>query len=166
MSSIARRLIDGVNWFTAVLCVGVMVVLIGVSALQVFFRYILQEPLIWSEEAARYLLIWLSFAAGGLVLSSDSHPRIEVLSSILSRRAQAAVDLAMQALMLFFLVVFTYVAAGLAQRYIGFASLGTGLSQAMPRYALPVGGALMLLNLLPKIRANLDILLSRKEYDQ
>ena len=159
MSSTARRVIDSINQLTAFFCVGLLTVLVSVSVLQVFFRYILQEPLIWSEEAARYLLIWLSFAAGGMVLSSDGHPRIEVLPSMLPRRVQALIDLAIQALILIFLVVFVYVTTDLAQRYLAFTSLGTGLSQAVPRYALPVGGALMLVNLLPKMQASLDALL-------
>lgn len=154
MSSIVRRTIDGINQLTAILCVGMLALLVAISALQVFFRYILLEPIIWSEEAARYLMIWLSFAAGGLVLSSDGHPRIEVLSSILPRRVQALIDLALQVLILVFLVVFIYVAADLAKRYLAFTSLGTGLSQSVPRYALPVGGILMIINLLPKMRAN------------
>lgn len=166
MPYIAGRVIDGINRFTAILCVGLLAVLVSVSALQVFFRYIVQEPLIWSEEAARYLLIWIAFAASGLVLNSDGHPRIEVLPSILPQRAQAAIDLAIQALILFFLVVFTYIAIDLAQRYVAFTSLGTGLSQAVPRYALPVGGALMLINLLPKMRASLNILLRRGRHDR
>lgn len=159
MSSTFRRAIDGINQLTAVICVSLLTALIVISALQVFFRYILEEPMIWSEEAARYLLIWLSFAAGGLVMSSDGHPRVEVLSSILSKRVQALIDLAVQALIFFFLVVFVYVSADLAQRYIAFNSLGTGLSQSVPRYALPVGGFLMMINLLPRMGATFETML-------
>ena len=32
----------------------------------VVFRYVLNNPLYWAEEAARLLLIWLSFAGAAL----------------------------------------------------------------------------------------------------
>lgn len=155
MFSPSRRIVAGLNRLSEVLCVLLLAVLVVISGLQVFFRYVLQEPLIWSEEAARYLLIWLSFAAGGLVLRDNGHPRIEAISALVTPRMQALIDLVLQALIAIFLAVFIWVSWGLALRYIQFTSLGTGISQAVPRFALPVGGLLLLINLGPLVAANI-----------
>lgn len=158
MSAILGRAVDKMNRLTAVLCVAFLVMLVVVASSQVFYRYVLQEPLVWSEEAARFLLIWLTFFAGGLVLRDDGHPGIQALSAILSVRALAVIGLLTRTLILVFLVVFIAVSADLAQRYSAFTSVATGISQAVPRSALPIGGVLMLLNLLPKMKSDIDTL--------
>ncbi|MBW3097191.1 TRAP transporter small permease [Pseudohoeflea coraliihabitans] len=156
MSFSVRCSVASVNKATAILSVVMLSVLVAVSALQVFFRYVLLEPLIWSEEVARYLLVWLSFAAGGLVLSTEGHPRIEAISETLPPRIRAVNECILQFLVAAFLVVFIWVSTGLAGRYIGFISLGSGISQSIPRFALPVGGFLMLVNLFPKLMMSLS----------
>jgi TRAP-type C4-dicarboxylate transport system permease small subunit len=35
---------------------------------QVLFRYILKDPLIWTEELARYLMIWMAFVGASCVI--------------------------------------------------------------------------------------------------
>lgn len=36
-----------------------------VILLQVFYRYVLNSPLSWPEEAARYVMVWMTFPAAG-----------------------------------------------------------------------------------------------------
>ena len=43
----------------AALCV-ILVAIVGVTFAQVVFRYLLQASLTWSEELARFLLLWLA----------------------------------------------------------------------------------------------------------
>ena len=44
-----------------VLCVALLVGLVGVVVISVIFRYVLNSSLLWGEELARYLAIWLVF---------------------------------------------------------------------------------------------------------
>jgi tripartite ATP-independent transporter DctM subunit len=45
----------------------------------VFFRYALNNPLYWAEEAARLLLIWLSFVGAALAFQRQQHLAMDVL---------------------------------------------------------------------------------------
>jgi C4-dicarboxylate transporter, DctM subunit len=45
----------------------------------VVFRYVLNSPLYWAEEAARLLLIWLSFAGAALAFQRNQHLSMDVL---------------------------------------------------------------------------------------
>ena len=47
--------------------------------LQVFFRYALNHSLFWSEELARYLLVWLSLPRRHRGYCRGAHPGIDVL---------------------------------------------------------------------------------------
>lgn len=50
-------------------------------ALQVFCRYALNHSLFWSEELARYLLVWLSFLGATVAYYRQVHPGIDALTS-------------------------------------------------------------------------------------
>jgi C4-dicarboxylate transporter, DctM subunit len=45
----------------------------------VVFRYVLNSPLYWAEEAARLLLIWLSFAGAALAFQRNQHLSMDIL---------------------------------------------------------------------------------------
>lgn len=41
--------------------------------LQVFFRYVVKQPLSWSEESARFALVWLAMLSGAIAARSGQH---------------------------------------------------------------------------------------------
>ncbi len=43
-----------------------LAIIVVVMGVQVFFRYVLNDSLIWAEELCRYLLVWISFLYLGL----------------------------------------------------------------------------------------------------
>lgn len=49
-----------------------------VVAVQVFFRYVLNHSLFWSEELARYLLVWLTFLGASVAYRGKLHPGTDV----------------------------------------------------------------------------------------
>jgi len=51
-----------------------------VVALQVFCRYVLNHSLFWSEELARYLLVWLTFLGATAAYYRRVHPGIDILT--------------------------------------------------------------------------------------
>lgn len=46
---------------------------------QVFCRYVLNHSLFWSEELARYLLVWLTFLGASVAYRRSIHPGIDIL---------------------------------------------------------------------------------------
>ncbi len=69
----------------AVLLIAAVLVLL---VAQVYFRYVARDPLLWSDEAARISLIYLTFIGAGLVASSDSHIAMELIDTRLSLRGR------------------------------------------------------------------------------
>lgn len=51
--------------------------------LQVIFRYVLRNPLTWSEEVARYLFIWMTFVGGYVGARKGQHIGVEALQKAL-----------------------------------------------------------------------------------
>lgn len=59
---------------------------------QVFFRYFLNSPLSWTEEAARYLNIWAVLLGAALTHKNQEHLRVDIIDRYVSKwpaKAQA-----------------------------------------------------------------------------
>ncbi len=51
--------------------------------IQVSFRYVLSNPLDWTEEVARLMLVWLTFSGATLIFIKLEHPSIDLFVKIL-----------------------------------------------------------------------------------
>jgi TRAP-type transport system small permease protein len=69
---------------------------------QVFVRYVLQLPLPWTDEVARYTFIWSSFLSASVILGRGQHFSIDVVVGRLPRRAVWLIELIGTALCLVF----------------------------------------------------------------
>jgi len=57
-------------------------------AVQVFCRYALNSSLFWSEELARYMLVWLSFFGATVAYYRHLHPGVDALMARVSATGQ------------------------------------------------------------------------------
>jgi TRAP-type C4-dicarboxylate transport system permease small subunit len=159
MHSITRAVLAcarGLNRATIVVIGVVMLVLTCIVILQVVYRYVLELPLVWSDEAARHLLVWLSFLGGGVAIAEGLHPRIELIDALRAPSVQKTVRIVVAVAILAFLVCLLIVSADVARTYNVYRSLGTGLPQSLPRAALPVGACLMAINVLARLLETFD----------
>jgi TRAP-type C4-dicarboxylate transport system permease small subunit len=62
-----------------VMAVGFFSALTVVVSLQVFTRFVLHEPLLWSEEVARYIFFWTVLLGAALSVYDNRHFVIDVL---------------------------------------------------------------------------------------
>jgi C4-dicarboxylate transporter DctQ subunit len=73
--------------------------------LQVFFRYVLNRSLFWSEELVRFALVWSVMLGSAVVAYRGEHIRIDVIDAVLSPRARRAVGRVAQVLTFAFCVI-------------------------------------------------------------
>jgi len=57
--------------------------LVLVLAAQIFFRYVLQIGLSWSEEISRFLFIWFVYISASLAAHRGSHIRVTLFARLL-----------------------------------------------------------------------------------
>ncbi len=80
---------------------GLVAAIVALTLAQVIWRYVLDDPLQWSEEVARYCFVWVTLlGASTLLRVSDSHPRIDTLPLRMGSRARSALDLLSRALVI------------------------------------------------------------------
>ena len=56
--------------------------------LQVIFRYVLNNPLAWTEEMARFLLIWIVLLGAAVGIKRKSHFSLDIVTKKFSKTAQ------------------------------------------------------------------------------
>lgn len=79
--------------------------MVGVTAVGVFFRYVLNAALPWAEEADRYLFIWLTFVGASITMRHKAHIAVDLLVRSVRSDRRAWLALLAQACVLTFLGV-------------------------------------------------------------
>ncbi len=97
---------------------------------QVIFRFVLEQPLAWSEELSRYLMIWITFLGASLAIEKKAHPMIEVFVGYLPEGIQRGVQ------------VFTMLVSSVFYSlliYFGSQFAISSFTQLTPAMRLPIG---------------------------
>jgi TRAP-type C4-dicarboxylate transport system permease small subunit len=119
-----------------------------VVALQVFCRYVLNHSLFWSEELARYLLVWLTFLGATAAYYRKIHPGIDVLTLQFSKNYRKLCRILVHLLSLTLFVVMIY--HGIEFAYFIRSQISPAL--AIPKWIIfiiiPVSGTIFLLHCL------------------
>lgn len=148
-STFIRRLTRFVEWMLVAFSILIFVVVF----LQVLFRYLLRQPLFWSEELPRYLLIWMSFLAAALAQKTDAHINITLCLAPLSARARQALKILTDVIVLAFLWILIYSGGLVTSITAHHRSTALQIPMGVVYAALPVGAVLMSLYLILQLAA-------------
>lgn len=125
--------------------VGAMVAVILAS---VFTRYVMNDPLSWAEQVAKYLMIWAAFLGASLGIKEGSHIAVNVLVDIMPRALQKVCAYVGYALTAGFLVVAAYQGVIFTSKVREHTDpLVWEMSMAWAYAAIPAGCLLMLVQL-------------------
>jgi TRAP-type C4-dicarboxylate transport system permease small subunit len=122
--------------------------------LQVVARYVFQAPPFWTEELARFSLIWLTFIGAVVVHAERSHIRVDALPMLLRGRPRILVEIAISLIVLVVLVVITKAGFDIAMMGTQEAP-ALGISMRVFYMALPIGAAAMALVTVGHLAAHL-----------
>lgn len=98
--------------------------------MQVVFRFLIEQPLAWTEELARYCLIWITFLGAAYAMSLRAHLGVEFFVNsfpLLGRKIMAVVASIVS--LSFFSILVIY----------GFQLVNKSTSQTSPVLDLPMG---------------------------
>ena len=137
-----KKFLNNFEEFLVVPLVGVMA---AVIILQVFFRYVLRESLSWSEELARYLMVWVTFVGASIGVKRGSHVGVEMLVTALPKKVQTVVRYLGIVISIVFCFVVFGASLGILQRQI--ANHQVSPAMRIPMWwayaAVPAGSFLM-----------------------
>lgn len=82
------------------LAAAALAVMVGFILAQVFYRYVMNNALPWPDEAARFMMLWMTGLAAPAAYRVGGFVAIDMLEAALPRRAAAALALVLLALSL------------------------------------------------------------------
>jgi C4-dicarboxylate transporter DctQ subunit len=88
--------------------IAISVLMIGVTLLQVIFRYVLAASLPWSEELARYCFVWIVFLGAAIGLDRGFHLGVDLFVNLLPEKIRTGLDILCSALIACFSIAVTY----------------------------------------------------------
>ncbi|SHJ84165.1 TRAP transporter small permease [Maribacter aquivivus] len=124
-----RNKIDSILGKTLVLIMSVMVINV---LWQVFTRYVTGNPSSFTDELARYLMIWIGVLGAAYVSGRNLHVAIDILPLRQSKKTQKKLKVIVTTLIILF-VFFAFVIGGSRLVYISYV-----LGQQSPALQLPL----------------------------
>jgi tripartite ATP-independent transporter DctM subunit len=136
--------VRGLNRSIDAAAVGLLVCNVLVLFTGVLSRYVFHRPLIWTDELASILFIWLVMLGSVIALRRGTHMRLTVLVSKVPHRARVYLEaLATAAVLLFLLLVF-WQSWSYALDQWDVETPALGLHDTVRVVAIPVGALLMI----------------------
>lgn len=130
-----------IKWILVVMLLAMTLVLFA----QIVFRYFFEMPLVWSEEMALVLMLWITFLGAALLLESKEHISIDFLVEMMSPGAQRLMAIVATVLLLIFNVALTYGAFLVVEATASSITPGMKISVAWHYGGAMVGGFLLAL---------------------
>ena len=110
---------------------------------QIFYRFILGGGIAWSEEIAKYLMVWMALLGSSILLREGRHIAINFFISKFSFLRYILIFHAMLSAILFILLVYY----GIDYAVFGYKliSPASGIRRFWPYLSIPVGGGFLLI---------------------
>ena len=139
-----QKVSDAVNKTVSYVGMVIFIVLIVAAVAQVFFRFVLNHSLSWTEELARFMFIWMHLLGASLLIQGRGPATVTVILDMLHSGVKKAVEILIELIIFFDGTVMLYSGSVLA--WSSRANRSTALSVPMwvINSAVAVGGLLLM----------------------
>ena len=157
-----RRAVDSIlAWFLIIL----MFVAVVNVLWQVFTRWVLKDPSSYTEELARYLLIWIGLLGAGYAAGKRMHLAIDLLPNFLKGAWRHALEILIEGLVLSF-AVFVMIIGGYRLMSLtllmGQQSAALGIQLGWVYSVIPLSGAVIAFYAVASIIERIQIVRGRR----
>lgn len=138
--------IDQVNTVIRWVIAGMLALLAVLVIVQIASRFVLPFSIHWTDEVARYAMIYVTFLGAALALRHARLIAIELLPESLPFRARTILKLTTLVLSMGFFLVLIVQGWAMVGSVAGQTSAAAQFSMGIPYAAIPIGAMLLLMN--------------------
>lgn len=131
-----------------------MVMLVGVVALGIFYRYALRESLYWATEVPNFLMVWIVMLGSVVAFHERGHIAFTLLGDSMGGRRKALLECVVILVVLTLLAVLAYSGAIVVEDTMHSLSDALKMPKGYLYACLPLCSALMIISALGQLRAS------------
>lgn len=141
------RVADKLEKATRIICVVFGGSMVAVVTSGVIARYVVRNPMVWTEEIARALMIWMAFLGISIAVRQRSHLGVTLLAERMPISLQRLVKLFSDGLIMWFLFVLTVYGLQMMETGKSQIETATGISMSYFFVCVPLSGLLTIIQL-------------------
>jgi TRAP-type C4-dicarboxylate transport system permease small subunit len=126
-------------------------IILFLAFIGVFFRYVLNDSIIWAEEIIRYSFIWMFFLCLPEVTRTGAHISLDYIPSHVHGITKKVIDIAIEIINDIFLLIIIIYGVKITIINMAQGSPALQIPYAYIYFAIPVGGTLMLLSSIQRV---------------
>lgn len=157
------RILSTLNRFVS----NISAVLLGVMTifvlLQVFFRYVLKSPISYSEELARFAMIWTVMFGATVAFRNKTHIVVDYFVEKLPKIVQHPIRVLQSILVLLFCLILVVKGYELSMQAINQLATASKIPIGYIILAFPISGAIIALYILEEFLKQLPIVKKRSK---
>lgn len=141
-----NKLMDKVNQFVGYFLALLLLIMTILITWQVFARFVVGSPLTFSEEIARFIMIWLTMLGSAYALRKGTLISLDVLLEFGGKTVATILKYIIPIISILFaliLIIYGFQLAGMVSYQ---TAPSTRISMMWPMLALPVSGIVIVLN--------------------
>ncbi len=145
MRSFISKLCDTINIQISILVVSLLFLLSLLLGVNVFYRYVLNDSIYWSNEVARYLLAYIVFLGSTMAHKNGVHIRIDIIFIHISKKSIKMIDKIISIFFILFWLLVLYSSIKLFPLFMMQTTATLQIPYAIPFAALPISAVVWIL---------------------
>ena len=130
-------------------------------SLGVFTRYVIKDPFIWTEEIARFCMLWLTFNGASIIMKKRELINFKFLLNNLSEKTRGILRIFITLFIIIFLLIFLYYGYEAMLVNTRVIASATGISLFWPSLGLYLGAVFMVIHSLDMLFEQITALLKK-----
>lgn len=127
--------------------VGAMLMIMSILVtVQIISRFIVDVPIHWTEELARYLMIYTVFFGAALALRHHKLIAVEIIAESVKPTLRKMIKICVMIISIVFMVILTVKGFEMMPIVSKQTSSAMGIPMSMAYMAIPIGAILMIMN--------------------
>jgi len=140
------KILNGIRKVERWIVVIGLAVMTVITAYAVFNRFVLKDPLQWSEEATRYIFIWVSLIGASIAVEENLHVNVNLFVDMFPKNIRKKILTIANIICVLFCVVLVYTGVQLVIAQSHQLSPSLRINMAFVYSAIPVSFTLMAIN--------------------
>ncbi|MBO8165025.1 MAG: TRAP transporter small permease [Brevibacillus sp.] len=159
----AIKIIDAINKIVSIVLSVLLAAMTFLIVTQVFTRYVINVSLTWTEEAARYVMVYAVFLGAALAIRKQKHVAIKILSESINEQKRKLLQLIVLLICIAFFFILLVKGIDMMEHVSKQKSPALRIPMTIPYAGIPIGAGLLILN---SIAVILEMFSGKQEVNQ